>query len=142
MKGCAESLIHPFPPTWDEKSEILILGSFPSVKSREMAYYYGHPQNRFWRVAAILYSDAVPQTVEERRSFLLRHHIALWDVIASCTEETELVEGLGLNSVGILYLVISIEETFQIRFENAGIADFRTVGDVITYIQKKLDEKA
>lgn len=64
------------------------------------------------------------------------------DVIASCTEETELVEGLGLNSVGILYLVISIEETFQIRFENAGIADFRTVGDVITYIQKKLDEKA
>lgn len=85
MKGCAESLIHPFPPTWDEKSEILILGSFPSIKSREMAYYYGHPQNRFWRVAAILYSDSVPQTVEERRSFLLRHHIALWDVIASCT---------------------------------------------------------
>ena len=68
MKGCAESLIHPFPPTWDEKSEILILGSFPSVKSREMAYYYGHPQNRFWRVVAHLYSDSVPQTIEERRS--------------------------------------------------------------------------
>ena len=81
----AEQLVHPFPPTWDEHSEILILGSFPSVKSREMAYFYGHPQNRFWRLIAALYGDDTPQTVEERRAFLLRHHIALWDVIASCT---------------------------------------------------------
>jgi len=82
----AEQLVHPFPPTWDEHSEILILGSFPSVKSREMTFFYGHPQNRFWRLVAALYEDAaVPQTVEERRAFLLRHHIALWDVIASCS---------------------------------------------------------
>ena len=81
----AEQLVHPFPPTWDEHSEILILGSFPSVKSRAMAYFYGHPQNRFWRIVAALYKDDIPQTVEERRAFLLRHHIALWDVIASCT---------------------------------------------------------
>ena len=81
----AEQLVHPFPPTWDEHSEILILGSFPSVKSREMAYFYGHPQNRFWRLIAALYEDDTPQTVEERHAFLLRHHIALWDVIASCT---------------------------------------------------------
>ena len=81
----AEQLVHPFPPTWDEHSETLILGSFPSVKSREMAYFYGHPQNRFWRLIAALYEDDTPQTVEERRAFLLRHHIALWDVIASCT---------------------------------------------------------
>ena len=81
----AEQLVHPFPPTWDEHSEILILGSFPSVKSREMAYFYGHRQNRFWRLIAALYEDDTPQTVEERRAFLLRHHIALWDVIASCT---------------------------------------------------------
>ena len=81
----AEQLVHPFPPTWNEQSEILILGSFPSVKSREMAYFYGHPQNRFWRVVAALYEDDTPQTVEERHAFLLRHHIALWDVIASCT---------------------------------------------------------
>ncbi len=60
------------------------------------------------------------------------------DVIASCTEETELVEGLGLNSVGILYLVISIEETFQIRFDNVGIADFKTVGDVMDYIEQRV----
>ena len=62
----AEQLVHPFPPTWDEHSEILILGSFPSVKSREMAYFYGHPQNRFWRVVAALYEDNTPQTVEDR----------------------------------------------------------------------------
>ena len=81
----AEQLVHPFPPTWDEHSETLILGSFPSVKSREMAFFYGHPQNRFWRLVVALYDDDTPQTVEERRAFLLRHHIALWDVIASCT---------------------------------------------------------
>lgn len=81
----AEQLVHPFPPTWDEHSEILILGSFPSVKSREMTFFYGHPQNRFWHLVAALYEDAVPQTVKERRAFLLRHHIALWDVIASCS---------------------------------------------------------
>ena len=81
----AQALNHPFPPTWDENSEVLILGSFPSVKSREMAYFYGHPQNRFWKVMAALFSEPVPQTVEERRSFLLRNHVAAWDVIASCT---------------------------------------------------------
>lgn len=83
--NAAEQLVHPFPPTWDKHSEILILGSFPSVKSREMAYFYGHPQNRFWRIVGALYEDDIPHTVEERRVFLLRHHIALWDVIASCT---------------------------------------------------------
>ena len=77
----AEQLVHPFPPVWDKNSEILILGSFPSVKSREMAFFYGHPQNRFWRLVAALYDDDTPQAVEERRDFLLRHHIALWDVI-------------------------------------------------------------
>ena len=76
---------HPIPPTWDSNSVILILGSFPSVKSREMAYFYGHPRNRFWQVLGILVGDPVPATVSERRAFLLRHKIAVWDVIASCT---------------------------------------------------------
>ena len=80
-----QALKHPFPPTWDENSEVLILGSFPSVKSREKAYFYGHPQNRFWKVMAALFSEPVPQTVDERRSFLLRNHVTAWDVIASCT---------------------------------------------------------
>ncbi len=77
--------VHPIPPVWDARSEILILGSFPSVKSREEAFFYAHPQNRFWRVLASLLGEAVPQTVEEKKRFLLHHRIALWDVVASCT---------------------------------------------------------
>ncbi len=79
-----EKIIHPIPPVYDRDSEILILGSFPSVKSREAAFFYGHPQNRFWKVIATVYGDCVPGTVEEKKAFLLRNHIALWDVIRSC----------------------------------------------------------
>ena len=82
-----ENVIHPITPTFDGNSEVLILGSFPSVKSRESGYFYGHPQNRYWRVLAAVFGDAVPQTVEEKRAFLLRHRVAAWDVIASCTIE-------------------------------------------------------
>ena len=78
---------HPFAPIWDENSRILILGSFPSVRSRADNFYYGHPQNRFWRVLAGLYAEPIPQTVEEKKAFLLRHGIALWDVISSCEIE-------------------------------------------------------
>lgn len=77
-------LTHPIPPLYDENSKILVLGSFPSVKSREMMFFYGHPQNRFWRVLSAIYAQPFPETVPERREFLLRNHIAVWDVIASC----------------------------------------------------------
>ena len=77
-------IVHPLPPLYDEHSEILILGSFPSVKTREMGFFYGHPQNRYWKVLSAVFEDAFPVTVEERRAFLLRHHIAAWDVIFSC----------------------------------------------------------
>ena len=80
-------LIHPIAPIYDGKSRILILGSFPSVKSREQGFFYGHPQNRFWRVTAAVFGEPVPMTVPERRAFLLRNGIALWDVIASCEIE-------------------------------------------------------
>lgn len=76
---------HPFQPLFDGNSEVLILGSFPSVKSRETGFYYGHPQNRFWRVIAALTSSPLPQTIPEKRTLLLKNHIALWDSIASCT---------------------------------------------------------
>lgn len=75
---------HPFPPLYDAESRILILGSFPSVKSREAMFFYGHPQNRFWRVLAALLGCDVPQSIAEKSAMLHRHHIALWDVIASC----------------------------------------------------------
>ena len=79
-----ESVQHPFPPLYDSRSEILILGSFPSVNSRVQRFFYGHPQNRFWRVTSAVFGCEVPQTIEDKRAFLLEHHVALWDVIASC----------------------------------------------------------
>ncbi|MBR1930022.1 MAG: DNA-deoxyinosine glycosylase [Lachnospiraceae bacterium] len=78
---------HPIPPLFNEQSRILILGSFPSIKSREAMFFYGHPQNRFWRVVAAVYEDTFPETVPERRDFLIRHKIAAWDVIKSCDIE-------------------------------------------------------
>lgn len=75
---------HPFEPVYDSKSKVLILGSLPSPKSRELGFYYGHPQNRFWKVLAHIFGETIPITIEEKRIFLLKHHIALWDVIQSC----------------------------------------------------------
>ena len=80
-------ITHPIPPVYDENSRVLILGSFPSVKSREQGFFYGHPQNRFWKVLAAVFGDEVPMTVPARRDFLLRHGVALWDVIAACEIE-------------------------------------------------------
>lgn len=75
---------HDFEPVFDARSRVLILGSFPSVKSRENNFYYGHPQNRFWKLMARLLSEETPQTVEEKKQMLLKHGIALWDVVAEC----------------------------------------------------------
>ena len=75
---------HPFEPVYDRYSHILILGSFPSVRSREQGFFYGHPQNRFWKVLAHVFGDEVPQDLMQKKSFLSHHHLALWDVIESC----------------------------------------------------------
>ena len=75
---------HEFGPFYDKDSKVLILGSIPSPKSREQGFYYGHPRNRFWPVLAALFGERIPQTVPERKDFLTRHNIALWDVLASC----------------------------------------------------------
>ena len=82
-----QAIAHPFPPFAPEGARVLILGSFPSVKSRESGFFYGHPQNRFWRVLARVFEDDVPLSVEERKAFLTAHGIALWDVISSCSIE-------------------------------------------------------
>lgn len=79
-----EYQVHPIPPVYDEQSEILILGSFPSVASRDGMFFYHHPQNRFWKVLSGVLEEPFPQTIAEKTSLLLRRHIALWDVIASC----------------------------------------------------------
>ncbi len=80
-----QKLTHTFPPVYDQNSKILILGSFPSVKSRESQFFYGHPQNRFWKVIANVLGYPVPATIEEKKQMLLREGVALWDVIESCS---------------------------------------------------------
>ena len=77
-------IYHPFGPLYNENSRVLILGSFPSVKSREQEFFYGHPQNRFWKVMAALFGAPVPQTIEEKKALILDHGLALWDSIGSC----------------------------------------------------------
>ncbi len=78
------TLVHPIDPVYDEDSRILILGSFPSVKSREVNFFYGHPQNRFWKLMEEIFETAPLSSIEEKKVFLHEHHIALWDVIRSC----------------------------------------------------------
>ncbi len=80
-------VIHEIPPVYNKNSEILILGSFPSVKSREGQFFYHHKQNRFWKVLSAVVNDVLPETIDEKKEFLLRNHIAVWDVIASCDIE-------------------------------------------------------
>ena len=110
-----EVLVHPFPPLYNPQSRILILGSFPSVKSREMAFFYGHPQNRFWRVMAALFQEEFPQTVEERAAFLHRNHVACWDVIHSCkivgSSDTSIRE-VTVNDIKEILRAAPIERIF------------------------------
>ena len=73
-----------FDPVFDENSKLLILGSFPSVKSREIKFYYGNRQNRFWRVLCSYFNEDIPESVDKKREFLLRHNVALWDVVTEC----------------------------------------------------------
>ncbi len=80
-----ENIVHEFEPVYNEQSKILILGTFPSVKSRAAGFYYYHPQNRFWKVIAGILEVPVPQTIEEKKVMLLEHKIAIWDVISSCS---------------------------------------------------------
>ena len=79
-----QKVLHPIKPIYDKNSKILILGSFPSQKSREQMFFYGHPQNRFWKVLAMIFDCEVPETIDKKRNFLINRNIALWDVIASC----------------------------------------------------------
>lgn len=90
----SQFITHPFPPFYEPSSRILILGSFPSPKSRAMNFYYGHPQNRFWKIISNLYDKPFPVTVEERKELLSNCHIALYDTVYSCD-----IEGASDNSI-------------------------------------------
>lgn len=108
-------LTHPIPPLYDEKSNILILGSFPSVKSREQNFFYGHPQNRFWKVIASVFEQEVPTTIDEKKAFLLKNHIALWDVIHSCDIEgssDSSIKNVTANDLHIILDTAPIQQIF------------------------------
>jgi hypoxanthine-DNA glycosylase len=85
MTSSGQRIQHPFGPLFGPDSRVLILGSFPSVKSREQNFFYGHPQNRFWKVLAAVLGEKIPETIPQKKAMLKRHHIALWDVLESCT---------------------------------------------------------
>lgn len=108
-------VIHNIDPVFDENSEILILGSFPSVKSREIGFFYGHKQNRFWIVTASVFGCEVPQTVEEKKAFLLKNHIALWDVVAQCDinlSADSSIKNVVANDIGIILASANIKAIF------------------------------
>lgn len=108
-------IIHPIPPLYDENSRILILGSFPSVKSREAAFFYGHPQNRYWAVVAKILGENKPETVEEKREMMLKNGIAMWDVIASCEikgSSDSSIENVTANDLSVILNNSKVDKIF------------------------------
>lgn len=89
-----ELTVHAFEPVYDKNSRILILGTMPSPVSRKNGFYYTHPQNRFWKVLAAVFNEDEPLSVADKKSFVLRHRIALWDVLESC-----MMEGAGDSTI-------------------------------------------
>lgn len=128
---------HPFLPLYDENAETLILGSFPSVTTREVNFFYGHPQNRFWQVIAAVFDSEAPESVEEKKEFIFTHKLALWDVLASCYIE---------NSADSTIKQAKANELSSI-FENADIKRIFVNGRAaekyfIDLIEPKLKRKA
>lgn len=110
-----EFIIHNIPPLFDSESRVLLLGSLPSPKSREAKFFYGHPQNRFWRVLAAVLGEPAPDTIEQKSELCHAHHIALWDTIASCeiagASDTS-IKNAKPNDIGWLLAQTKIDRIF------------------------------
>ena len=108
-------IVHPIPPVFNKDSRVLILGSFPSVKSREYGFFYGHPQNRFWKVAARVFNEEVPHTISEKKDFLIRNYIALWDVIGSCEitgSSDSSIKNITVNDISLILKTADIQAVY------------------------------
>ena len=108
-------IIHPIQPVYDKDSKVLILGSFPSVKSREEGFFYGHPQNRFWKVTASIFDEEIPRTPQEKKAFLIRNHIALWDVIGSCDidgSSDSSIRNVKVNDISMILTTADIKAIY------------------------------
>lgn len=119
---------HNISPVFDRASKVLILGSFPSPKSREQRFFYAHPQNRMWKLLSVVFSEAPPMTVEEKRAMLLRHNIAMWDVVASC-------EIIGASDASIKN---PLPNDFAQIFATSAIRAVFTTGRTATKLYRKL----
>ena len=126
-----QTLKHTFDPVFNTESKILILGSFPSVKSRENNFFYGRPQNRFWKVMAKVLEWEVPKTIEEKRKMLLENHVAVWDVIASCSI-------LGSSDTSIIDVVVN---DFSKILENSKVERIYVNGGKAYELYHKYAEK-
>ncbi|MBC8545355.1 DNA-deoxyinosine glycosylase [Clostridiaceae bacterium NSJ-31] len=123
-----ETIFHTLPPVYNRHSRVLILGSMPSPQSRQVGFYYGHPQNRFWRVLAAVFGSPLPTTTEEKRAFLLERKIALWDVLARCD-----IVGASDSSIRN-----PLPNDFSPIFEVARIEQVYTTGAAATKLYTKL----
>ena len=115
MEKAPSKIKHPFDAIYDKNSKILILGSFPSVKSREQKFFYGHPQNRFWKVIAAIFKEEVPKTIPEKKKMLIKNHIALWDTIASCEitgSSDSSITNVIPNDLSHIFKTAKIEKVF------------------------------
>ena len=124
-------IVHPIPPLFDSNSGILILGSFPSVKSREECFFYGHPQNRFWKVIARVLNEKTPVTIQEKTDMMLKHRIAVWDVIHSCE-----IEGSADSTIRNV-----VANDLSVILENADIKQIYVNGRKAEAMYKKYTEK-
>ena len=119
-----------FAPLFDKDSKLLILGSFPSVKSRKVEFYYGNPQNRFWRTVCSFFGESVPLDIEGKKDFLLKHNIALWDIVTECeisgsqdsTIKNFKVADLQtlLQNCDIRYIILNGSTAYKIFEDNYG----------------------
>lgn len=108
-------IVHPIPPLYGKNSKILILGSFPSVKSREAEFFYGHPQNRFWAVIAAVLGKEKPKTIEEKKRLILENNLALWDVIGSCEivgSADSTISNVTANDLSVIISNTSVDRIF------------------------------
>ena len=129
--------VHNIKPVSDRDSKILILGSFPSVKSREQVFFYAHPQNRFWKILAALFKEEVPENVEDKKEFLHRNHIALWDVIESCE-----ITGSSDSSIRVLKVNDVSKILKDSKIERIFVNGKRAEKYYKKYLEKELNEKA
>ena len=108
-------IVHPIPPLYGKNSKTLILGSFPSVKSREAEFFYGHPQNRFWAVVAAVFGKEKPETIEEKKKLILENDLALWDVIGSCEivgSADSTISNVTANDLSVIISNSSVDRIF------------------------------